>query len=112
MKKIQYIYTFDTTNTSKEVERQTILNASANEHDLSSKPDLIANAINCLTDEEKQSVIKISCCLEADKDDCPEWFLSCNGKIWLDDLENYRESERIESIVDMDHKTEWYSNNV
>lgn len=91
--KIQFIYTF------KEKEQEILeypvqRRSEAHEYDfytiedvLKSKESLSEYALNEFNDEEKNDLIKISCCvyLENGPDfEEPEWYKKCNGRLWFE----------------------------
>lgn len=86
---IQFIYTFD------ELE-QVMINSEISEESLSSMDGLISNAMSALKPKEKKNLIKISCCVFGDVQ-CPEWYMNENGKVWQEDLDKWRDANKIKS---------------
>ena len=93
--KIEFIYTFD------KAEQEQLSFPFVMEI-LKDKGTLIDFAAAGLHDEDKNDLIKISCCVDCTKDEyknAPEWFNECKGKIWVDDLESWRTDRGIKSKV-------------
>ena len=78
MKKIQFIFTFF------EGESQ-IQNTKISLNNLQTEEQMKATAIADLTLDEAADLCKISCCIEATREELPEWYLNCNGKLWFNE---------------------------
>lgn len=74
--KFQLIYTF--------VEReQDIIETDVPETFLNTKEKLSEYLTRRLSTEEQNELLKISCCAYADKDELPNWYFDCNGKLFF-----------------------------
>lgn len=95
--KVQFIYTFDGAREQVITDYNDLWKAF-----LESKNVFLSYAMACLdTDEERSSLIKISCCIQTPKK-LPEWYHATNGKFWVDDLEAWRKDNSFKSTVSKD----------
>ena len=79
---------------------------------LESKSSLTAYAFTKINKAEQKELIKISCCVcETGDIKPPAWYMDCNGKIWIDDLETFRKENGIKSTVSQDYINEFMANN-
>ena len=53
---------------------------------LDSKEQFFKAVTEQLSDEEKQDLVKISCCLMGAEVEVPLWYQECNGKFWDDEI--------------------------
>ncbi len=78
------------------------------------KNTLIDFATAMLSMEDKQDLIKISCCIYLDGREGikePRWYSACNGKVWVDDLEQWRKHCSIVSTVNKEYINQFMHNN-
>lgn len=78
--KIQFIYTFESKPQNSAifpVNMSTLDNVKA----------VKELALSYLSNEEKQELVKISCCVDVEDtfvENPPQWYLDCNGKLWFE----------------------------
>ncbi len=70
--------------------------ASVPKQNMRDKYALMTLAMSKLPIEKQGNIIKISCCVDEEP---PQWYNDCNGKIWADDLESWRQLTGMKSTV-------------
>ena len=73
--KFELIYTFEDSE-------QEIIETEVPETFLKTKEKLSEYLTRRLTNNHRDSLLKISCCADARKKDLPDWLLDCNGKLF------------------------------
>jgi len=105
--KIQFIFTFE--KSEQVITRFNPIPSSF----LTDKNNFLAFAMLQLNREEQAELIKISSCIQCDNvNDLPSWFVKCNGKFWLDDLEPFKSSIGVVSTVSHNFIEDWYKENL
>jgi hypothetical protein len=100
--KVQFIYTFE--ETPQIITEYNDLFPVF----MGSKNLFLSYAMSGLDKIQRQTLIKISCCIsDAYNFDCPQWYSDINGKFWVDDLEVWRHENGIKSMVSKDFINEF-----
>ena len=73
---IDFILTFDE-------KPQQMLNSRVSSETLETESGLTEHVLSFLNEDEKQELKKVSCCIFAEANQLPKWFLECNGKLWF-----------------------------
>lgn len=80
---VEFIHTFN--NLPQQTSGCDVSEISANRI-LRTKQSMFEFATEYLSEEQKQELVKISICVNPGECeiDPPDWFLSCNGKLWIE----------------------------
>lgn len=91
---VQIIYTFES-------EPQDTGSAFVTSEQFDNKKEFFKAVTESLTEEEKQTLVKLSCCVAGISIPNPNhWYLECNGKFWDDEIpELIKEVYGIESVI-------------
>jgi hypothetical protein len=91
---VETIFTFDNLP-------QQMASAIATVEQFDNKQEFFRLITGCLTDEEKETLVKVSCQVEGVSIPSPKhWYLECKGKFWDDEIpERIKEGWNIESKI-------------
>lgn len=81
---------------------------------VSDKTTFIDFCYRGISPDQQDNLIKMSCCIYLQERLSirePKWYKECNGKIWIDDLQEYRNRFSFPSKVSQDYITEFSTNN-
>ena len=77
---VDIIFTFDDTPQQRG-------SCSINTETLDNKKEFFRAVTSCLEDEEKATLVKVSCCVHGASIPSPDhWYLKSNGKFWDDEI--------------------------
>ena len=103
--KIEFIFTFH--EKEQQISRHPFYLPLLKTNDV-----LLAYAMTQLEPEEQANLVKISTCvISKEEPSLPDWYWVCNGKFWLDDLENFRKEHGIKTSVPQKYISEWMAEN-
>ncbi len=82
--KAHFIFTY-------EIRGQEFLNLEIQPEHLKSEQSLFDKITEDFQEDEKNDLFKISCCVNAEVENLPEWYLQSNGKMWIENgtVHNY-----------------------
>ena len=92
---VEIIFTFDNSP-------QQMGSAFVTTEQLDDKKEFFKAVTACLEDNEKETLVKISCCISGASIPNPKhWYLECNGKFWDDEIPQLvKELWDIESAIE------------
>lgn len=106
--KVQFIYSFsDMQQITTEYEK--IFHPF-----MKDKVTFMAYAVSQLDENEQSDLVKISSCIaieDTDNPNPPVWYSMCKGKLWVDDLEYFKNSCQIKSTVPREFYDEFVKTN-